>query len=278
MDKYGKRFGINWLFTKLDIYPNGYYNYKKHRKNAKKKRKAAILKKIGQIYHEASGKPGYRMMQKLLENEGIYLSKGTVHKYMNVDLGLKSVTRRKRNNYTTGPVPHKVFENLIKQNFCANARNKKWCIDFTYLRLPGGKKRYNCSIIDLYDRRVVASVNGSQIDTELAIETVREAIKRSGGEVCEILHSDRGSQFTSKDFTEFCKSYDIKQSMSKPGYPYDNAPMERYFNSLKSEMIYLRTFKNEDELYMAVNAYAYGWYNNVRPHTYNGGIAPAKVA
>lgn len=93
-----------------------------------------------------------------MENEGIYLSDGTVHKYMNVELGLKSVTRRKRNAYKAGPVPCIVFENLIKQDFCAIVRNKKWCIDYTYLRLLGGKKRYNCTIIDLYDRRIVASV------------------------------------------------------------------------------------------------------------------------
>lgn len=65
-------------------------------------------------------------------------------------------------------------------------------------------KRYNCSIIDLYDRRVVASVNGRRINTELAIETVKKALKRSNGETGMILHSDRGSQFTSKQFAEFC--------------------------------------------------------------------------
>ena len=71
---------------------------------------------------------------------------------------------------------------------------------------------------------------------------------------------------------------EIVQSMSRPGYPYDNAPMERYFNTLKAELINLHSYKSEDALYDAVTRYAFGWYNNQRPHTYNKGLPPAKVA
>jgi transposase InsO family protein len=92
-----------------------------------------------------------------------------------------------------------------------------------------------------------------------------------------ILHSDRGSQFTSKDFIEFCKEHGVKQSMSKPGCHYDNAPIERYFNTLKAELINLRSFETKAKLYEEDTAYAYGWYNHQRPHSYNGGLPPAKV-
>lgn len=119
-------------------------------------------------------------------------------------------------------------------------------------------KRYNCSIIDLYDRRVVASVNGRRINTELAIETVKKALERSNGETGMILHSDRGSQFTSRQFAEFCEMHGIVQSMSRPGCPYDNAPMERYFNTLKAELINLHKYSDEASLFHEVNCYAYG--------------------
>ena len=66
--------------------------------------------------------------------------------------------------------------------------------------------------------------------------------------------------------------------MSKPGCPYDNAPMERYFNTLKAELINPRSFKDEETLYIEVKAYAYGWYNNQRSHSHNAGVPPAKVA
>jgi putative transposase len=78
-------------------------------------------------------------------------------------------------------------------------------------------------------------------------------------------------------FTEYCKSVDIAQSMIRAGCPYDNAPMERYFNTLKNELIYHHYYHNDKELNEAVNNFAYVWYNHVRPHTFNGGLTPFKA-
>lgn len=262
----------------MDIYPNAYYNYRKHRRNARKKAKASALKQIRNIYHESKGKPGYRMMCVLLRNKGIILSANTVHKYMNCELGLKSITRRKKHKHVKGPAPYELFDNLLKQDFHADKRNTRWCVDFTYLYFGGHQRRYNCTIIDLYDRRVVASLCSNKINSQLAKDTLEKAIKSIGGETGMTLHSDRGSQFTSKEFTEYCKDIGVTQSMSKPGCPYDNAPMERYFNTLKAELIHVKKFNTESELYVEVEAYAYGWYNNLRPHSYNGGLPPNKVS
>ena len=136
-------------------------------------------------------------------------------------------------------------------------------------------KRYNCSIIDLYDRSVIASLNGKEITSELAINTLKKAIASQPKLNTElILHSDQGSQYTSEAFTDFCKSMNITQSMSKAGCPYDNAPMERYYNTLKNELIYHHYYHNDEELNEAVNNFAYVWYNHVRPHTFNEGLTP----
>lgn len=89
-----------------------------------------------------------------------------------------------------------------------------------------------------------------------------------------ILHSDRGSQYTSKAFVEFCEAVHVSQSMSKAGYSYDNAPMERYFNTLKNECTNLYEFRTEADLYEAVEEFAYVHYNHVRPHSYNGYRTP----
>jgi transposase InsO family protein len=193
------------------------------------------------------------------------------------ELGLKSVTRKKKRYIKSKEEPYAIFPDLLKQNFTSDGRGKKWCIDFTYTYFNGGKKRYNCTVIDLYSREVVASVNGSRITAELAKSAVNAAIKRCGK--CEdlLLHSDRGSQFTSKSFVEFCKENGITQSMSKPGCPYDNAPMERYFNTLKTELLYLHEYETEEALYTEITKNAYGYYNNQRPHSFNGGLAPRKV-
>ena len=115
-------------------------------------------------------------MKVYLERKGIKLSNLTVHKYMNKELKLSSIVRRKKPNYRKGK-PHKIFDNLIKQEFGADSRNKKWCTDFTYLFLTDGSKRYNCTILDLYDRSVIASITDKNITADLAIRTLKKALE-----------------------------------------------------------------------------------------------------
>jgi len=258
----------------MGICPNAYYNYLKHRKADYCTKKEEILGTIKTIYHEHSGVDGYRSMQVFLKRKGYQLSRTTVHKYMNRELKLFSVVRRKRPGYTHGK-PHKVFENLIKQDFSSDAANRKWCTDFTFLYLADGNVRYNCSIIDLHDRSVVASVTGRNMTSALAIRTVDKALASQPGNIRNlILHSDQGTQYTSKEFTEYCKLRGITQSMSKAGYPYDNAPMERYFNTLKNEKTNLHIYHTEEELFKDVNDFAYVWYNHIRPHSADGYMTP----
>ena len=180
-----------------------------------------------------------------------------------------------RIHYSKGKA-HKVFDNLIKQNFSSNRINYKWCIDFTYLFLKDGSKRYNCTIIDLYDRSVIASITDRNITADLAKRTLKKALKSQKITKAKnlILHSDQGSQYTSKEFTDFCKELGVTQSMSKAGYPYDNAPMERYFNTLKNEYIYHHEFTEEKELYDGIDEFAYVTYNHERPHSYNNYKTP----
>ena len=144
-------------------------------------------------------------MQELLVPYGIVLSQVTIHKYMK-ELGLKSIVRRKKPGYRKG-FAHKVFPDLLNQKFFAERPDRIWCIDFTYLYLKGGKVRYNCTVIDLYDRSVVATVNGAHITTELALSALLVAFKRHKPAKGLILHSDQGSQFTSKEFVRFCETH-----------------------------------------------------------------------
>lgn len=267
-------FGLRWLLRKFDLSPNAYYNFLKARKSVYRKQKQAVCDNIKKIYHDTDGKLGHRTMRIFLARKSITLSKTTVHKYMNKELGLTSIVKRKKPGYVKVHA-HKIFPNLLNQNFTSEKANRVWCTDFTYLFLTDGRKRYNCSIIDIYDRSIVASLNGREITSELAITTLKKAIasqvKLTAG---LILHSDQGSQYTSEAFTEYCQSVNITQSMSKAGCPYDNAPMERYFNTLKNELIYHHHYYNDDQLNGATNDFAYVWYNHVRPHTFNNGLTP----
>jgi len=267
--------GLRWLLKRLSININAYYFYINHKQNRAKKirNKKVILDKFSLIYHSNNGTPGYRQMTDELHKENIFLSPNTVYLYMK-ELSLKSITRRKY-HYERGE-SHKVFANLLEQNFTAAKPNEKWCTDFTYLHLENGEKHYNCSILDLYDRSIVASICSDKIDAQLAIRTLQKALKQENYPKSVILHSDQGSQYTSKAFTEFCAENFIIQSMSKAGYPYDNAPMERFYNTLKVELYYLYKFRTKDILYLCINDFIYTRYNHSRPHSFNNGLSPAQ--
>ena len=265
---------MRWLLEHLDIHPNAYYNYLKDSKAEYRKQKEDVCKTIREIYHDCSGLIGHRFMKVFLERKGVYLSKATVHKYMNQEMKLYSVVRHKKPGYKKGK-PHKIYPNLLKQDFVVNEPNRVWCTDFTYLYLTNGTVRYNCTITDLFDRSVVASENGKYITADLAIDTLNKAIHAQHCYTSKlILHSDQGTQFTSIDFTDFCTSLEITQSMSKAGCPYDNAPMERYYNTLKAEEIYQHRYDTVEELDKAIHDFAYIWYNQIRPHSWNAYLTP----
>ena len=260
---------------RLNILPNAYYNFLKNRKSEYHKHKDKIKREIVDIYHSHNGTDGYRTVHAYLLRRGYSISRVTVHKYMNTELQLFSIARKRKPDYEYG-APHKVFENKFHQDFKSESINQKWCTDFTYLFLTNGSKRYNCTIIDLHDRSVIASITDKHITADLAKRTLQKAIDSQPGLDTSrlILHSDQGSQYTSKEFTEYCESVGITQSMSKAGYPYDNAPMERYFNTLKNELINHHYYHSEEELYTSVEEFAYVHYNHKRPHSYNNYKTP----
>ena len=221
--------------------------------------KKQIYSRIQQIYHEPGGIIGHRSMRVFLPRENIFLSKTTIHKYMNRDLQLQCICRKRKPGYQRGHA-HKLFPNLVHQNFQADQENQIWCTDFTYLYLINGLIRYNCTIIDLYDRSVVASENGKYMTSDLAIRTLGKAICASKCDPRKlILHSDQGSQFTSAEFTNHyhCRRLAITQSMSRAGCPYDNAPMELYYNTLKAELTNQYSFQTDKYLNGTIQEFAY---------------------
>lgn len=183
-----------------------------------------------------------------LKRKGLSLSRTTVHRFMNKELNLHSITRRKKVRFIREE-KNNIFPNLLNRNFNTEEKNQIWRTDFTYIRLGNGRMRYNCSIIVLHDRTVVSSVNSDNLNTYLAIKALETAMINEKPKEVLILHIDQGC-------------------------PYDNAPMERFYNNLKNELIYQNIYYSADALDESVKHYVFLWYNHVRPHSYNGGLTP----
>ena len=156
--------------------------------------------------------------------------------------GVKAQIKSKYKPQTTKADPEaKAYDNLLGQNFAVQKSNAVWLADLTYIRV-GGKWCYLAAVLDLARRKLVGWSIGTRPTARLACQALKMAIHRENPQHGLIHHSDRGSQYTSKEYRELLETNQILGSMSRKGNPYDNAPMESFFSILKNEE--LRLFKH----------------------------------
>ncbi len=177
-------------------------------------------------------------------------------------LSLKAVIRAPKVAYTRSD-PESTSQNILNRDFNASLPNEKWLTDVTEFKVVGKKQKlYLSAILDLYDRTIVAYEMSLKNDISLVFNTFDKAIS-SNPTATPIFHSDRGFQYTSKKFQFRLNSQDMIQSMSRAGKCLDNAPMESFWGTLKSEMYYLYRFHSLDNLKAMVEDYI-EFYNNNR--------------
>lgn len=166
-----------------------------------------------------------------------------------------------------------VCNNKLKQNFTTDKPNLVWVSDITYVKV-NGSFYYVCVIIDLFSRKVISYSVSNKIDTKLVINTFNKAFISRNKPENLIFHSDRGCQYTSKEFRKFLENYNIIQSFSAKGYPYDNAVAESFFKFLKFEELNRKSFTSKSELELSLFEYIEGFYNSKRPHSANDMLSP----
>ncbi len=181
---------------------------------------------------------GYRRMWLWLEEpQGIHRNPKTVLRVMKKYNALAEI-RRRRKWIQMGQQLHK-YENLLNREFQADRPNHKWVTDISYIHTGQGVL-YLSMIRDLYDNSIVAYQTGTRQTVNLVLDTVRLAMKKEKKKVAAELqlHSNQGSQYTSRAYFNLIQSYGITPSMSRRGNCYDNAMAENFFSILKTECIY----------------------------------------
>ena len=184
-----------------------------------------------------------------------------IHRLMK-ELHIKARIRRKKSNYVKTK-PEQIGENILQRDFKADYPNQKWCTDVTEFKVPGQKQKiYLSAILDLYDRSIVSYILSNRNDNKLVFDTFDLALKRNPG-AKPIFHSDRGFQYTSKQFKFKLDQAGMIQSMSRVGKCIDNGPMEGFWGILKSESFYGLHFDDEKSLRNKIEDYIF-FYNNER--------------
>ncbi|MDQ0160929.1 transposase InsO family protein [Alkalibacillus salilacus] len=215
------------------------------------------------ICKQLSHRIGHRKVKKILKKDyGIHVNRKTVQKVMQT-YEIQCRVKVKRQKYIAGESKI-VVPNLLKQDFTADKPNQKWVTDITYLPY-GSKMMYLSTIMDLYNNEVLAYTISDTQHVEFVLETLRDAC--DGRETHDvILHSDQGSQYTSYAYQALAKENGITTSMSRKGNCFDNAVIESFHSSLKSEEFaaQLRATLTPSIIIEKVVNYMY-YYNYIRP-------------
>ena len=182
-------------------------------------------------------------------------------------LNLLSVVRRRRPYTRYQKAVHK-YPNLLNRDFDQLQPNKFWVTDITYIPIQGSML-YMCAVLDLCGKVVLAWKIGSDMSSSLVTDTIREALKQEKVTDGLALHSDQGSQYTSQAYFDLTQEYHVSPSMSSPGCPCDNAAMENFFGTLKTECLYRAHFSSRTEVEQLVSEYV-NFYNFDRISLKNG--------
>ena len=264
------KFDLKLLLNHSNMARSSFYYYQKQSKSPDKYK--AIKELIKSIYHKHKGRYGYRRITDELENKGIVINHKTVLRLMKL-LGLKSVIRIKKYKSYKGE-QGKIAPNILERNFKATAPNQKWATDITEFNVSG-KKLYLSPIIDLFNQEIISYELTERPVFNQVVMMLKKAFKKIPNNTNLMLHSDQGWQYQMKQYQYLLKEKGIIQSMSRKGNFLDNAIIENFFGTLKSELFYIKKFRTIEELKNEIKQYI-DYYNNDRIKSNLNKMSPIK--
>lgn len=262
---YGQ-FSVHVLCEALDVPRGTFYNHIKRNKrdnSSYAKHREELRTAIQEIFEESRQTFGSEKICAVLHERGYQAGTTLVRELMH-EMSLNSVSSTAKQQWKTLN-NYEQKTNHLRRRFYAEAPNRIWVSDVTYLKTKG-RRYYLCVILDLFSRKVVAYKITTHNSTQLITSTFKMAYKTRNPEENLIFHSDQGSQYTARAFRQLLKKLKITQSFSNAGTPHDNAVMESFFAVFKKEEFYRSAYRSEAELRKKIDEYI-AFYNQKRPHT-----------
>lgn len=229
------------------------------------------MKQIHTLFKKYKGNFGYRRITMAINRKyNTQYNPKRIRRLM-IRLGLKSHIRR-LTGYSTKTSYENIEDNILNREFTAEEPNVKWVTDITHMHYGFGNKAYLSAIKDLYDVSIVAYQIGRFNDNSLVMNTLKEAIQ-SNPDAAPLIYSDRGSQYTSKEYRYITAEVGMTRSMSRVGNCIDNAPIESFFGHFKCECYSLKNYKTYEELEEDIHKYI-KFYNEERYQEKLNSLAP----
>lgn len=257
----------------LKVSRAGYYKYLEHIPSKREMENKALKECILDIHSQFKMCYGYRRIKCELNARGIMVNHKRVYRLMK-ECNITGKHPRKKHGSYKKVKEELIKDNLLMQNFTAKEKNKVWVGDITYIPTKEGFL-YLMAYMDVYTRKIVGWSMDNKMKEQLVIDALISAISREIPSTGLIVHTDRGSQFVGKRYQCEIEKHGIIASMSNPGNPYDNAIMESFNKSLKTELLNNDTlFPTRDAAKKAIFEYIELFYNRKRRHSSLGYVSP----
>ena len=247
------------------------YKYWRQRPKGDKPERVLLKEKVREAHELSNGSAGARTVASIVTQRGTPLSRYLASKLMK-ELELVSC-QLPSHAYKRGGTEHPAVPNLLDRQFTVAAPDTVWCGDVTYI-WTGKRWAYLAVVLDLYARKPVGWAMSLHPDSELTSKALAMAYELRDRPEGVTFHSDQGSHYTSLKYRRLLWRYRITQSMSRRGNCWDNAPMERFFRSLKNEWVPEVGYRSFFEAKQAITDYIVRYYSEVRPHQHNGMSPP----
>lgn len=260
-----KCYPVQRLCEHLQLSRSAYYRWLKDPVSFSEKYNEEISEKIKDI-HEKHPDMGYRRIRDELDRKhGIAVNDKRVLRICRKERIQSTIKWKPKSCTRSSDDPAHIARNYLNRDFHADRPNEKWLTDVTEFKYYIGievHKVYLSAILDLYDRRIVAYMIGDHNDNPLVMNTFDAAVAVES-DAHPLFHSDRGFQYTSKQFSARLKKHHMKQSMSRVAHCIDNGPMEGFWGILKRETYYARRFTSRSDLVNTIETYI-RYYNTER--------------
>ena len=229
----------------LEVSTSGFWAWCRRPESQRAREDRRLLGKIRASHAASRQTYGSRRVHQDLQAFGETVGRQRVARLMR-GAGLRSQSRRPYRVTTASTHQQPVAPNVLARDFKAEGANRKWAADISYVKTRGGWLHL-AVVLDLYSRRVVGWAISRRITRQLALDSLQMALTQRGRPQQLLHHSDRGSQYASKDYQRLLQSQDIECSMSRRGNCWDNAVVESFFATLKTELIYRTDYLNPEE-------------------------------
>jgi transposase InsO family protein len=270
--RHAERYRIKVMCSVLGVSRSGYYAWKKRQPSARERANRGLKALIRLLHRKSRGTYGYRRVHAALVAQGVICGHGRVARLMRNE-GLRARRRRRYKRTTQSQHSWPVAPNHLAQSFEASGPNKKWVTDITYVRTAEGWL-YLAVVLDLYSRLVVGWAMEPSLTDVLTTKALKMAVGNRQPPPGLLHQSDRGSQYASGRYQRLLTTHYAFASMSRTGNVYDNAPMESFFATLKTELIHHRNYETRQQAKAEIFEFIEVFYNRQRLHSALGYMSP----